>query len=58
MEKEEKKELELFLEDLRVDGINLKDLACSSNNYKLEQCDSCRFFDSCPFPSKKEINNI
>lgn len=51
MQKEASEELELFLKDLELDGIEIKNLPCDSKNHNKEKCNACKFFDSCPFPS-------
>jgi len=56
MQKEE--DLELFLKDLELDGIDLSDLSCSDKNHKLENCEICRFFDSCPYPNSDNIDKV
>ncbi len=53
MKKEDDKELEVFLEDLKLDGINITELLCNSKEHKIEHCGACKFFESCPFPKNK-----
>lgn len=47
-----REDLNLFLEDLQLDGIDLSNLSCNLPNHKVEHCDSCRFFNHCPYPKK------
>lgn len=50
-ESDKKKELELFLQDLESDGEDLENLPCNLKEHKVEHCEICKFFESCPFPN-------
>ncbi len=47
-------DLALFLQDLKLDGVNLKNLPCDSEDHNENHCNICRFFENCPFPKKNQ----